>query len=308
MLIKGKMKYLLLLFISASSHACAQDKTENTAESSVEVVPVKQVQSESIHSYGGWYCPDNLTTFPPVNAADFSKIEVISNRLPSLEEARSGKALMYLDPAKYPSAKALNLALPRLAKYYSANTRQEELVIIIQAVVADQDTVVGFRFLDGGNGSSWLHEVELLSDAEATALAPSSYVFFELNINTSKEKVYEAITKTTYAQELSSTFNKKDLFTNPWSKNTQVDLIYKTMEEEAKGYVMNMYGNIYLQIDYVKKGQQSIEKILILDNEDGKSSKIQAVFGPYLDDFKEQEKAWNDWLKEIEKASLAEAK
>lgn len=308
MMLKGKIKYLPLLFIAASSQACAQDNTENTAKSSALVNPVEQVINESLHSYGGWYCPDNLSKFPPVNAADFSKIEVVSKRLPSLEEARSGKALMYLDPAKYPSAKALDLGLPRLAKYYSANTRQEELVIIIQAVVANQDTVVGFRFLDGGNGSSWLHEVKLLSDTEAAALAPSSYVFLELNINSSKEKVYEAITKTTYAQELSTTFNKKDLFANPWSKNTQVDLIYKTMEEEAKGYVMNMYGNIYLQIDYVKKGQQSIEKILILDNEDGKSSKIQAVFGPYLGDFEEQEYAWNNWLKEVEKGSMAELK
>ena len=146
MLLKGKMKYLLLLFISASSHACAQDKTENTAESSALVNPVEPVKNESLHPYGGWYCPDNLSNFPPVNAADFSKIEVISDRLPSLEETRNGKALMYLDPAKYPSAKALDLALPRLAKYYSANTRQEELVIIIQAVMAEQDTVVGFRF------------------------------------------------------------------------------------------------------------------------------------------------------------------
>ncbi len=308
MLLKGKMKYLLLLIISATSQACAQDRTENTAKSSIEVVPVKLVQNESIHSYGGWYCPDNLTNFPPVNVADFSKIQVISNRLPKFEETRNGKSLMYLDPAKYPNAKALDLALPRLAKYYSANSRQEELVIIIQAVVANQDTVVGFRFLDGGNGSSWLHEVELLSDAEAAALAPRSYVFLETNINTSKEKVYEAITKTTYAQELSTTFNKKDLFANPWSKNTQVDLIYKTMEEEAKGYVMNMYGNIYLQIDYAKKGQQSIEKILILDNEDGKSSKIQAVFGPYLDNYEEQKKAWNNWLNEVEKGSMADTK
>ena len=102
-----------------------------------------------------------------------------------------------------------------MAKYYSGNTRQEELVIIIQALTAEQDTVVGFRYLDGGNGSSWLNEVRLLSHKEAAALAPSTYVFLELEINTSKEKVWEAFTKTDYAKELSTTFEKEDLFTNP---------------------------------------------------------------------------------------------
>ena len=303
-MLKGKLVLCLLITVSALSSACAQEspKKENQEENR------EAAANQSLHEYGGWYCPDNLSNFPPVDAADYSQVEVVAKRLPSLKETRNGKSLMYFDPEKYPSAQAVDLDLPRMARYYSHNTRQEELVIIIQAVSVAKDTVVGFRFLDGGNGSSWLNEVKMLTHQEAAILAPGSYVFLELEINTSKERVWEAITKTEYAQELSITFEQADLFANPWSKNTQVDLIYKTMQEEAKGYVMNMYGNIYLQIDYAKKGQQSIEKILILDTEDKMRSRIQAVFGPYLNDFDKQEEYWNNWLKEIVEASTAAGK
>ena len=303
-MLKRKLVPCLLLIISALSSACAQEAPKEQKEGET----FKATKNQSLHEYGGWYCPDNLSNFPPVSAADYRKVDIVSNRLPSKEETRSGKSLMYLDPEKYPQAKAVDLNLPRMAKYYSANTRQVELVIIIQAVTAEHDTVVGFRYLDGGNGSSWLNEVDLLSHQEASALSPRSYVFLETELNTSKEKVWEAFAKTDYAKELSITFEKEDLFANPWSKNTQVELIYKTMEEEAKGYVMNMYGNIYLQIDYAKRGQQSIEKILILDTEDKMRSRIQAVFGPYLDDYKMQEKRWNKWLKEVETQTAAAKK
>jgi len=294
-MLKRKLMPCLLLIVSALSSACAQ----KAAQSSDKEAAIEAAQSQSLHEYGGWYCPDNLSNFPPIGAVAYRKVDIVSNRLPSKEETWSGKSLIYLDPEKYPKAKAVDLNLPRMAKYYSANTRQEELVIIIQALTAEQDTVVGFRYLDGGNGSSWLNEVRLLSHKEAAALAPSTYVFLELEINTSKEKVWEAFAKTDYAKELSITFEKEDLFANPWSKNTQVELIYKTMEEEAKGYVMNMYGNIYLQIDYTKRGQQTVEKMLILDTEDKMRSRVQAVFGPYLDDYTMQEKRWNKWLKEV---------
>ncbi len=290
-----KLISCLILIVSALSSACAQ---KNVTEEKPQKNH-KATESARLHEYGGWYCPDNLSNFPPVNVADYAKVEVIANRLPKKEETRNGKSLMYLDPEKYPNAKAVDLSLPRLAKYYSQNTGQEELVIIIQAVSAGKDTVVGFRYLDGGNGSSWLHEVELLSQQEAADLAPSSYVFLEMRINTSKEKVWEAISKTSYAQELSVSFQQEDLFAKPWSKNTKVDLAYKRIQAEAKGYVMNMFGNIYLQIDYENKGQQHIEKILILDTEDKMGSKIQAVFGPYRNNFEEQEKYWKEWLKEV---------
>ena len=50
------------------------------------------------------------------------------------------------------ASKVCHLLTPKLA------SRMDELIIVIQAIVVQEDTVVGYRFANGGNGSDWLKE------------------------------------------------------------------------------------------------------------------------------------------------------
>ena len=100
--------------------------------------------SASIYPYGGWYCPDNLYGFPPVNAAELASVPAVNGRMPTKEETQNGISLMYFDPAEYPTAKPLDMNMPCLAHYYFNNTKQTELVIVILAISVDADTAVAF--------------------------------------------------------------------------------------------------------------------------------------------------------------------
>lgn len=288
------LKSSLLILLFAASSSCAQNDAVKE-----KISQKANSQKESIHSYGSWYCPDNLGTFPPLSASDYTKVPVISKRLPSQEEAQAGLALMYFDPAKYPSAQAVDMELPKLAKYYLPQTMQEELVLVIQVVSCNGDTVAGFRFLNGGNGSSMLNELQFPSEDEAKELVKGSYVFLEMEINRPKEKVWGAVSQTEYMTMLAQRFQNEKLKDKNWLINTNEKLVYKTMEEEARGYLMNLYGSVYLQIDGAKFGQQSTEKILILENGNSANSKIQIVFGPYSNDYEKNKAEWQNWLEEV---------
>jgi len=109
--------------------------------------------------------------------------------LPTKEETRNGTSLMYFDTTKTPSARPLDMTVPRLARYYSEYTKKNELVIVIQAVEVEKDTVVGFRYLNGGNGSAWFGEVNFVSDNEIDNLGATPFVSFNSELDAPKEKV-----------------------------------------------------------------------------------------------------------------------
>jgi hypothetical protein len=297
-----KLTSAALLFAFVLLSACEQPVTgQKQEEKATETKP--EQKTSRIHMYGGWYCPDNLTGFPPVNITDLASVPVVNGRMPTEEETRNGSSLMYFDPAEYPDAKPLNIKLPKLAHYYSNYTKQLELVIVIQAVVVDTDTVVGFRYVDGGNGSSWYNQVDFLSDSEIAAAGATPFVFLETDIKASKEKVWSAITKTAYAKSLGQKFSKKEFFAAEWTSNSRADLQYENDGESANGYVMLHFGVIYMQIDYDFNGNQAVEKVLIMDSEDGSGAKIQVVFGPYAKDISSQQKIWEAWMAEVKKSS-----
>lgn len=306
----NKRKLMLSLFFipMAFITACAQDvPTKDMDLKTAEEIQVLKKENASIHPYGGWYCPDNLGGFPPVDVYDLAKVPVVNGRMPTKEETQNGTSLMYFDPSEFPTATPMEISLPKLARYYSQNTEQNELVIIIQAVVVDQDTVVGFRYLNGGNGTSWYNEVDILSAKEVSELGSTPFVFLESKINAPKEKVWEAIANTEYAKNLGIYFDKEAFFESPWTKESRVKLQHHEMVGEvANGIIMTLFGNIYLQIDYNRLGHQSVEKILIMDNEDGKTSTIQLVFGPYAEAYKSEQAYWEEWLEEVQNASSRE--
>ena len=144
------LRILLVAIIGLFSFtACSQtDETTNTETAKAEtptepVVKQERERPRELHPYGGWYCPDNLGGFPPANVQMLDEIPVVEGRLPTRDETRNGSSLMYFDTKEVPNARSLDMDLPRLARYYTNYSEKEELVIIIQAVTAGTDTVVG---------------------------------------------------------------------------------------------------------------------------------------------------------------------
>ena len=116
-------------------------------------------------SNSGWHCPDNRS-FPPVSIQAWNKVPVVNGRLPTYQETQNGTSLIYYDKKKTPSAKAYDMILPKLASFYCANTQKNETVIVIEIVQTTTDTIVGYRYITGGNGTCNFRDFHFLTDHE----------------------------------------------------------------------------------------------------------------------------------------------
>lgn len=114
----------------------------------------------------GWHCPDNVTNFPPVDRLFWDKVPVVNDRLPTYEETQNGPALIYYDINKTPDAKPYKMKLPKLASLFCSGSNREETVIVIQITQTAEDTVAGYRFFSGGNGTSDFRNLHFLTDDE----------------------------------------------------------------------------------------------------------------------------------------------
>ena len=117
------------------------------------------------NSNNWWHCPDNRL-FPPVNIKAWNKVPVVNGRLPTLKETENGTSLIYYKTDKTPSAKAYNMTMPKLASFFCPYTKKNETVIVIQVVQTAKDTVVGYRYLTGGNGTYNFRDFHFLNDDE----------------------------------------------------------------------------------------------------------------------------------------------
>lgn len=277
---------LFILLISASACAQVENQKEQKQENITEKVP---------HKFGGWYCPDNLNGFPPVNIEDWGNVPVISNRLPTKEETQTGASLMYIDTKEYPSAKALDIDLPKLAKYYNEQTRKSDYVIIIQAVSVQKDSIVGFRYLNGGNGSAQLNEVTILTNEEINNIAPSKFVNHSFKIEATQDKIWEIISKKEHLAELQTTFNKNIPSTNSWREKANVNFYYAPVDVFTETFGGKIYGSYYIQNDYLIKGNLYTEKFLLLENKDENYTELKIVCGPFESDFEQEQKILQDW-------------
>ena len=111
------------------------------------------------------HCPDNLE-FPAVNIKSWNTVPVVNGRLPNKEEALNGTSLIYFDKKKWPDAKPYAMTLPKLASFFNPNTKRKDTVIVIQIVQTREDTVVGYRYLTGGNGSHNFRDFHFLTEKE----------------------------------------------------------------------------------------------------------------------------------------------
>lgn len=250
------------------------------------------------HPYGGWYCPDNIFGFPPVNSSDVDKIDIVANRLPTLEETRSGLSLIHIDATKYKDAKPYDMSLPRMARYYTHSTQKDELVIIIQSVIVDQDTIVGFRYLNGGNGSARLHEVTLLDAEETKKMDQLNFVYESVTINASNSLVWKVMTDSTYAKELGTAFGENAYVKSDWAPKGDVEFYYND-KVVSTGNLTAVWPGTYIQIDYDFDGFHYAEKYLISRNEEDQSVKLQLACGPYTQGYEDQINVWKLWLNKV---------
>ena len=257
------------------------------------------------HRYGGWYCPDNFG-FVPVDIKKLDEVPAIADRLPTEQELHDNMSLIKVDTAKYPDARALEMDLPRVASIYSERKGMSEMIIVIQAIVVQEDTVVGYRFANGGNGSAWLSDVTFLSEDEVAGMGSLPFFYSKSVLNASTKEIWRAISKTDYFNQLGEKFDEKEFFSSEWNSETQAHLNLDTDGEKATGYVGMVYGNYYLHIDYDKDGFHYSEKLLMMENHEDNTTEFFFASGPYPEDFEKHMANWDSWVKAITKASEAD--
>jgi hypothetical protein len=285
---------LLLIFGSCTSQENAQPQPEIPTDDLGPVLSKKEP-----HRYGGWYCPDNFG-FEPVNITELNEVPAIDNRLPTKAELKNHMSLIEVDTAKYPDARALEMDLPRVARIYDEHKDMSELVIIIQAIVVQGDTVVGYRFPNGGNGSAWISDVTFLSDKEVAAMGSQPFFFSKKLIHATAAEIWNVLVQTDYFQDLGKKFNKESFFSSDNNPQSSIRLQLETKSETAIGYVGLVYGNYYLQIDYNRNGFHYSEKLFLSENLDDNTVEFFFACGPFPDDFKMQNARLQKWVDEVE--------
>ena len=288
---------LICFLIATISFLSCNESKETSADIAVNTVTCNEPKKDrpKDHPYGGWYCPDNIG-FAPVNVVNLEDVPVILDRLPTQEEARSGASLMYIDPEEYPDAEPIDMQLPRLARFFNVYSDKDEMVVVIQAVKVDQDSVVGFRYLNGGNGSAWLDEVDFLSDEEVDGLSPTPFVVESISIDSPKGKIWTLLTDPDQSKTTWNSLEEGSYYKSFWEESSWIQFINKDEEVVRQGHLTAMFYSSYIQIDYNLDGHHYVEKFLILDNEEDDGCTLHLVAGPFNEDFEERESDWQRWM------------
>ncbi len=301
------MQYKILIplcILSLTIVMSCSDNNKTVKNEKVEL-PLEKVSStkQEPHRYGGYYCPDNLGGFPAVDINNWESVPVVNGRMATKEETQNGTSLIFVDLEKYPDTKPLDIKMPKLARYYNRNSGKEEIIIVIQALNISNDSVVGFRYLNGGNGSARLNEVKFLSDKEIENISPSRFVTLHFDINATKNKIWEVLTKTEYSKTLQAIFDKENKLKADWNIGSKVNFKYPNAGKITSEFAGNLYGNQYIQIDCELGNDQYVEKFLVGENHETKSSELIIVCGPYGDDFKNQKIILKKWAQKVKELS-----
>ena len=294
---KTKIINVLMVLCLISFTACSQNKPTKEVEVQTKA---KQIKTEP-HTYGGWYCPDNLNGFPPVDIQNWKNVPVVNGRMATKEETQNGTSLIFVDIEKYPNAKVLDIKLPKLANYYNEITKRNDLIIVIQAIHINNDSIVGFRYLNGGNGSARLNEIEFLSDTEIKKIPNSKFVTYSININSSQDKIWKVLTEKEYTAKLQPIFDKNNLLNKDWREVSNVNFHYNNDKILTSQFARKLYGNFYIQNDY--KSALYNEKFLLLENLISKNTELKIVCGPFEDDYENQKNILIEWASKVKELS-----
>ncbi len=298
----NSLKTLTILCLSTFM-SCSQNNT--TVENNKEEKPIEKVNTKKKepHKYGGWYCPDNLNGFPAVDINNWKSVPVVNGRMATKKETQNGTSLIFVDNEKYPEANFLDIKMPKLARFYNNYSKKEEIIIVIQAINILNDSIVGFRYLNGGNGSAWLNEVKFLSDNEIENISPSRFVSLNITINATQDEIWDVLTKPEYSKTLQPIFDEKNTLKADWNKSSKVNFKYLNGGIITSEFAANLFGNQYIQIDGELGNYQYVEKFLLLENEQTKNTELQIVCGPYSDNFENQKFILNNWGQKVKELS-----
>ena len=295
MTIKSIKNIFALLMIT--NFGCSQP-SENHIDNQVKHQQKDKTEfSKKPHRYGGWYCPDNLFGFPAVDISHWNTVPVIRNRFPSKEETQTEASLIFVDTLEYPNSSVLDMNLPKLARFYNRSTKRSEYVIIIQAFRVNNDSIVGFRYLNGGNGSAHLAEVTLLKEAEIDSMPKSKFVSIDLTIKGTEEKVWKVMTDINYSNIFISIKEKDDNIPENWRDSTNFNYYYSNSGQSLSRFAQKHFGNFYLQNDYSYLNYS--EKIFLKSNISDGSCTVKVVFGPFLSDIDSQRKTIVNWIESV---------
>jgi hypothetical protein len=292
--------FMMLIFVSCST----EETIKKGPEAPTDPQEFFESKKKEPHRYGGWYCPDNFG-FAPVDIQRLNEVPAIAHRLPTQQELQDHKSLIAVDTKAYPDARALEMDLPRVGRIYSKGKGMSELVIVIQAIIVSGDTLVGYRFPNGGNGSAWLSEVSFLTEGEIAEMGSQPFFFSHSVLKASKEDIWRAITQTEYAKELGEKFDEKEFFSSEWTTHSQAHLDLDSDGEKATGYVGMVFGNAYLHIDYDRQGFHYSEKLLLIEKQEDNTTELFFASGPYPQDYAKQQSNWKRWLETVQQTSEA---
>ncbi len=304
---QNKIIIILCLWCLTASFACSENN-KPVKRQEIEKPIYKPVVSviapmQKQHNYGGYYCPDNLNGFPAIDINNWKSVPVVNGRMATKEETQNGTSLIFVDLETYPDAKPLDMEMPKLARYYNRNSGKDEIIIVIQALNVANDSVVGFRYLNGGNGSAYLDKVRFLSDKEIEDISSSRFVSINLDINASKDKIWEVLTSKEYSKTLQPIFDKENKLKTDWDTKSKVNFIYPNAGNTTSEFAGGLYGNQYIQLDFELDNHQYVEKFLIGENRETKSAELKIVCGPYGDDFENQKTILTNWAQKIKELS-----
>ena len=300
---KNKSLFTLLILCLFTIISFAQNKKTNEKGKDVKNTEKISTEKQEPHRYGGYYCPDNLNGFPAVDIKNWGSVPVVNGRMATKEETQNGTSLIFVDDKKYPDAKPLDMKMPKLARYYNDHSGKKEIVIVIQAITVSNDSIVGFRYLNGGNGSARLDKVRFFSENEIEKIKPSRFVTLNFKINAAKDKVWKVLTKQEYSKTLQPIFDRENKLKTNWNKSSKVNFKYHNGGIPTTAFAGNLYGNQYIQIDFTMGDFQYVEKFLLSENEKTKKSELHIVCGPYGDDFNNQKDILNNWAQKVKELS-----
>ena len=293
------IKNSLVILGACSLFTCSQvNKSDAHTNADTTVNTAYHVPSQP-HNFVGWYCPDNLNGLPPVDIANWKNVPVINGRMPTLEETMNGSSLIYVDPAEYPTATVLGLTMPKLATFNNPNSGREDVIIVIQAFSIDADSIVGFRFLNGGNGTALISDVKFLSEDAISKIPASRFVAFDVEINALASLIQKVLTEKEYALKLQPTFDENNKLKPNWSEEKNVNYNYPESGAITAKYADILFGNFYVQNDYTAY----TEKFLLLENAETKSTTLKVVCGPFKDDYERQKDILNNWAEKVKELS-----
>jgi hypothetical protein len=96
----------------------------------------------------------------PIEIDKWDETPYLAHRVATEKDVIEGTATFYISGAN--NHKQIDIKLPSMAILIDQDTHEELKVIIIQAEQADDRQLIGYRFIDGGNGVCTMDEVKLI--------------------------------------------------------------------------------------------------------------------------------------------------